>query len=299
VTTTRSSEWPALPYGEWRDTLDTLHMFTQIVGKVRLGLAPDEPQWAQVPLYPTARGLSTSAMPWADGTIDMEFDLVDHELVIRASHGAVTRIPLGGRSVASFYRDFMTELDALGVNISIYTTPVEFADPIPFPDDEVHRSYDRDAVARFFDVVSRVDAVMHAYRARFRGRTTPVSFFWGSFDLANIRYSGTPADPPPDADVIMRRSHDAEQITVGWWAGDERMTEAAFFAYAYPQPEQIAEAVIAPDNAFWSAEQGLFILRYAEVRSEPEPDGMVRRFFDSAYEACATRLGWSPSLVAR
>ncbi|MDQ1512008.1 MAG: hypothetical protein QOG50_3852 [Actinomycetota bacterium] len=272
-------------------------MFTQIVGKVRLALAPDEPEWAQVPLYPTARGLSTSAMPWADGTIDMEFDLIDHGLVIRASHGAVVRISLVDRSVASFYREFMSELDSLGVNLSIYTMPVEFADPIPFPDDEVHRSYDRDAVGRFFDVLSRIAAVLHAYRARFRGRTSPVHFFWGSFDLVNTRYSGAPAEPPPDADVIMRRSHDAEQISVGFWAGDERNPDAAFFAYAYPQPERIADAAIAPDNAFWSAEQGLFILRYADLRIEPDPSAVLRQFFDSTYAACASGLGWSPSLA--
>ena len=236
-------------------------------------------------------------MPWADGTIDMEFDLLDHELVIRASHGVVTRLPLAGRSVASFYREFMAELDALGVNLSIYPVPVEFADPIPFPDDEVHHSYDRDAVVRFFDALSRIAAVMHAYRARFRGRTSPVHFFWGSFDLANTRYSGAPAEPPPDADTIMRRSHDAEQISVGFWPGDERTPEAAFFAYAYPQPERIADAAIAPDNAFWSAEQGLFILRYEELRGESEPSAVLRRFFDSTYEACASRLGWSPSLA--
>jgi len=293
----RPTVWPALPYGEWRETLDTLHMFTQIVGKVRLRLAPDEPEWAQVPLYPTARGLSTSAMPWADGTIDMEFDLIDHELVIRASQGGVARIPLAGRSVASFYREFMAELDTLGVNLSIYTMPVEFANPIPFPDDEVHHSYDRDAVRRFFDGLSRIAAVMHAYRARFRGRTSPVSFFWGSFDLANARYSGAPAEPSADADVITRRSHDAEQIVVGFWPGDERTPEAAFFAYGYPQPEGIDDATIAPDNTYWSAEQGLFILRYDDLRRESEPEVVLRRFFDSTYEACASRLGWSPSLA--
>ncbi len=297
MTTTRSSTWPVLAYSEWRDTLDTLHMFTQIVGKVRLGLAPDEPEWAQVPLYPTARGLSTSAMPWADGTIDMEFDLIDHELVIRASHGGVSRIPLTDRSVASFYREFMAELETLGVNLSIYTMPVEFANPIPFPDDEIHHSYDRDAVGRFFDALSRVAAVMHAYRARFRGRTSPVHFFWGSFDLANTRYSGAPAEPPPDADVITQRSHDAQQIAVGFWPGDERMPEAAFFAYAYPQPDGIEQSVIAPAPAFWSAEQGLFILRYDDLRNESEPQEELRRFFDSTYEACASRLDWSPSLA--
>src|ERR1700690_2354774 len=223
---TRSTEWPELAYREWRDTLDTLHMFTQIVGKVRLELAPDEPQWAQVPLYLTARGLSTSAMPWAEGTIDIEFYLIDHPLVIRASHGVVTRIPLAGRSVADFYVEAMAELERLGVHVSIYETPVEFENPIPFPDDVTHHTYDLDAVARFFDALSRVAVVMHEYRARFRGRTTPVHFFWGTFDLANTRYSGAPAEPPVDAASITLRSYDVEQITVGFWPGDARIPEA-------------------------------------------------------------------------
>jgi Family of unknown function (DUF5996) len=297
VLTTTSSAWPALPYTEWRDTLDTLHMFTQIVGKVRLALAPDEPQWGQVPLYLTARGLSTSAMPWADGTIDIEFDLVGHELVIRASHGLVKRIPLTDRSVADFYREVMADLDQLGVNVSIYETPVEFADPIPFPDDDTHKTYDPGAVARYFDALGRVAAVMHEYRGRFRGRTSPVHFFWGTFDLANTRYSGAPAEPPPVADPITRASYNVEQISVGFWPGDERIAEAAFFAYGYPKPDQIAEAAIDPGPAFWSEENGLFLLRYDDMRGEPDPLAAIRQFFDSSYQACASRLGWSPSLA--
>jgi hypothetical protein len=286
-----------LPYADWRDTLDTLHMFTQIVGKIRLELAPDEPQWAQVPLYPTARGLWTSAMPWADSSIDMEFDLIDHVLVIRGSRGAVARITLADRSVADFYGELMRTLDAMGVHLSIRTMPVEFANPIPFPDDVVHHSYDRDAVGRFFDALSRVAAVMHEYRGRFRGRTSPVHFFWGTFDLANTRYSGAPAQPPPDADPITRGSYDVEQITVGFWPGDERFEEAAFFAYGYPQPEQVDRATIGPEPAFWSGEHGLFLLRYDDVRAAPDPAAAVREFLGSTYAACASLLFWSPSLV--
>jgi hypothetical protein len=294
---TTSSEWPSLAYTDWRETLDTLHMFTQIVGKVRLALAPDEPQWAQVPLYPTARGLSTSAMPWADGTIDIEFDLIDHVLVIRASHGGLARVALVDHSVAEFYADVMAALDRLGVNISIYETPVEFANPIPFPDDVTHRSYDRAAVARFFDALGRVAAVMHEYRARFRGRTSPVHFFWGTFDLANTRYSGAAAEPPPDADPITLRSYDVEQITVGFWPGDERIPESAFFAYGYPQPAGIQDVPIAPANARWSAEHGLFLLPYDDVRRAPKPELAVREFFDTTYAACAALMGWSQSLT--
>jgi Family of unknown function (DUF5996) len=295
----RSAAWPALSYPDWRPTLDTLHMFTQIVGKIRLALAPEEPQWGQVPLYPTARGLSTSAMPWSEGTIDMEFDLIDHELVIRASHGVIVRIVLPDRSVADFYQALMTELDRLGVHVSIWTMPVEFENPIPFPDDVEHNSYDRDAVARFFDALERVSTVMHTYRSRFRARTSPVHFFWGTFDLANTRYSGAPAPPPPDADAITRGSYTVEQISVGFWPGDEGIIrDAAFFAYAYPRPERIAQAEVTPDAAAWSSEHGLFLLPYADVRREPDPESVLLAFFDSAYTACASRLGWSPALVA-
>jgi hypothetical protein len=293
-----SRGWPALPYHQWRDTLDTLHMFTQVVGKVRLGLAPDEPQWAQVPLYPTARGLSTSAMPWGDGTVDMEFDFVDHELVIRASHGGVVPVSLSGRSVADFYGAVMRALDDLGVHIGIYTTPVEFPNPIPFPADTVHHSYDRAAVARYFDALTRVAAVLHEYRAEFAGRTTPVQFFWGTFDLTNARYSGAPADPEPTADFIMRRSHDVEQIVVGFWPGDDAIIqEPAFFAYGYPQPDGIEHAAIAPEPAFWSHEHRLLLLRYDDVRATPDPRRAIRDFFDSAYAACSSLMNWNPTLL--
>jgi hypothetical protein len=237
-------------------------------------------------------------MPWADRSIDMEFDFIDHVLVVRDSHGALARISLEDRSVADFYREVMRTLDDIGVNVSIRTMPSEFANPIPFPDDEQHHSYDREAVGRFFDALSRVAAVMHEHRGRFRGKTSPVHFFWGTFDLANTRYSGAPADPPPDADLIIRRSHDAEQIAAGFWAGDDRFQEAAFYAYAYPQPEGIEHAAIGPPPAFWNAEQGLLLLRYEDVRTAPDPAASVREFLQSTYAACASLLGWSPSLVA-
>jgi hypothetical protein len=274
-------------------------MFTQVAGKIRLALAPEEPQWAQVPLYPTARGLSTSAMPWQDGSLDIEFDLLAHELVIRTSPGAVVRIPLTDRSVARFYADVMSALEKLGVNVSIWPMPVEVADPIPFEQDDQHATYDPRAVEQFFDVLTRVARILHEYRAEFRGRTSPVQFFWGTFDLANTRFSGVPAPPPPDADVILRRAHDTEQIAVGFWPGDGRFEEAAFFAYAFPQPEEIERTTVTPPSAFWSAEQGLFLLRYDDARAEPDPGTAIRDFFDSSYTACAALMGWSPDLVER
>jgi hypothetical protein len=290
--------WPSLPYAEWKDTLDTLHMFTQVVGKVRLALAPDEPQWGQVTLYPTARGLSTSMMPWADGALDIEFDLIDHELIVRTSPGEVVRIALAGHSVAQFYREVMAALEKLGVNVSIWPVPVEIPDPIPFETDQ-RSSYDAAAVGRFFDAMTRVTRVMHEHRSEFRGRTSAVHFFWGTFDLANSRYSGATASPPPGADSITRRSYDVEQITCGWWPGDARLEEPAFYSYAYPQPEHIEQATITPSDAFWSSEHGLFLLRYDDARASSDPRATVREFFDSTYTACASLLGWSPGLVQR
>jgi hypothetical protein len=293
-----STAWPALPYAAWKPTLDTLHMFAQVVGKVRLALAPPEPQWGQVPLYLTARGLTTSAMPWEDGALDIEFDFVEHELVVRTSPGEVIRIALAGHSVAEFYAEVMAALEKFGVHVTVWSLPREIPDPISFEQD-TRADYDADAVERYFGVLTRVARVMHEHRAEFRGRTSPVHFFWGTFDLANTRYSGAPASPPPGADSITRGSYDVEQISCGFWPGDERLPEAAFFAYGYPQPDRIDQAVVAPDAAFWSPETGLFLLRYDDVRRAPDPPAAIRTFLDSTYTACASLLGWSPGLVER
>ena len=290
--------WPALPFVEWKDTLDTLHMFTQVVGKVRLALSPAEPEWGQVPLYPTARGLSTSVMPWNDMSLDLEFDLLAHELVLRNSRGRVTRIPLTGRSVARFYREVMDALDVMGVKVAIWPVPVEIPNPIPFEEDE-RDTYDPSAVERFFDVLTRVARVLHEHRAEFRGRTSPVNFFWGTFDLANARYSGAPATPPEGADVIIRGSYDVEQIVAGFWPGDERFPESAFFAYAYPKPDGVEHASVEPPSAAWNEETGLFVVRYEDVRAADDPTYAIHTFLDSTYTACATLRGWSPALVQR
>ena len=202
-------EWPALPYAAWKDTKDTLHMCLQVVGKVRLALTPVEPQWGNVPLYLTARGLTTSPLPSRPGTFDIEVDLVDHQVAVRGSDGAVRVVPLAARPVAAFYRDLVTALDEVGAKVEISTVPSEVADPVPFPDDTVHAAYDPERANRFWRVLAQVDLVFKEHRARFLGRASPVHFFWGSFDLAITRYSGRPAEPPPGADRIMRLSANA------------------------------------------------------------------------------------------
>jgi hypothetical protein len=290
--------WPALPYPEWKDTKDTLHMCLQVVGKVRLALSPFEPQWANVPLYLTARGLTTSPMAGAGGAFEIDVDLLGHQVVVRTSAGAAHAVPLAARPVADFYHDLVAVLGSVGVEVAISTTPSEVADPIPFPDDSVHASYDPVWATRFFRVLSLVDLVLKEHRARFQGRISPVHFFWGSFDLAVTRYSGRPADPPPGADRIMRLSTDAEQVCVGFWPGNEQVPEPAFFAYAYPKPDGIERAPVRPPAAFWSGEVGEFLLRYDDARRAPSPRRVVLEFLDSTYEAGARLAGWDPRLVA-
>jgi hypothetical protein len=209
--------WPDLPYQEWLPTRDTLHLYTQVVGKLRLALSPFEPQWANVALYLTARGLTTSPVPYGSRTFDAELDFFDHVMVVRTSDGGLARVPLRGQTVAEFYREVMETLRNLGVQVRISELPSEIPNAIPFPEDQVHHSYDRTQAHRFWQVLSRVDVVMKLHRARFRGRTSPVHFFWGSFDLASTRYSGRPAVPPPGIDSIMRIAEDAEQVCAGFW----------------------------------------------------------------------------------
>jgi hypothetical protein len=289
-------EWPDLPYESWRPTRDTLHMYTQVVGKLRLALSPFEPQWANVPLYVTARGLTTSPVPFGSMTFDAELDLFDHELVLRASDGGLHRVPLGG-PVAYFYQAVVTALRRMGIAVEISELPSEVPDPIPFPEDREHHTYEAEQAHRFWQVLSRVDTTMKSHRAGFRGRTSPVHFFWGTFDLANTRYSGRPATPPPGAGTIMRLSEDAEQICAGFWPGDARIQYPAFFAYGYPRPAGVEVAEVRPAGARWDEAAGLFLLRYDDVRAAPEPAAAVREFLASTYDASAAGLGWSADLV--
>jgi Family of unknown function (DUF5996) len=290
-------QWPELAYERWRPTRDTLHMYAQVVGKLRLALSPFEPQWANVPLYLTARGLTTTPLPAGPGTFDAELDFFDHVLVLRTSGGAAASVPLGG-PVADFYRAVMDALAGLDVPVAVSEVPSEVPDPIPFPLDREHHTYEGAEARRFFHVLSSVDVVMKRHRAGFRGKTSPVSFFWGSFDLACTRYSGRPAPPPPGAGRIIRYSEDAEQVCAGFWPGDPRTPFPAFFAYAYPRPDGIEAAQVRPDGAAWVEEAGLFVLPYDTVRAAPDPAAALLEFLASTYDAGAALLGWSSDLVA-
>ena len=281
ATSSTVERWEALPYGEWKPTLDTLHLYTQVVGKVRLALSPPEPSWAHVALYVTARGLTTSPIPSTAGTFEIDLDLVDHVLFLRTSRGVVERLPLGGE-VADFYRDLMRMLEIQRIEVAINPMPQEVADPIPFPEDLVHRTYVVEHARRFFDVLSRVDMVMRRHRAPFRGRTSPVQLFWGTFDLALARYSG--------------RGNEA--VICGWWPGDERVPEPAFYAFAEPRPEGIENAAVEPDGAAWSAKSGEFLYPYEAARAANDSTAAVLRFLATTYSAAAALMGFDPELVA-
>jgi hypothetical protein len=290
------TEWPALPYEEWRDTRDTLHMYTQVIGKLRLALSPFEPQWANVPLYLTARGLTSSPLPVGLRTMDMEFDFFDHVLMLRTSDGQLERLPLGG-AVADFYQRTMSALDRMQIDVSISTIPSEVSNPIAFPVDRSHSTYDAARAARFFRVLSIVDVIFKQHRAVFKGRTSPVQFFWGTFDLALFRFSGRPAAPPPDAGVIARFGGDAEMICAGWWPGDERVPYPAFYAYAWPPREGLERERIEPAGAGWNAASGEFLMQYEVARSQKDPRQAVLDFLHTTYSSAAALMGWNSDLT--
>ena len=250
-----------------------------------------------MPLYLTARGLTTTPMAFEGLIFQIDVDLVDHQVVIETVQGETRRVALTARPVADFYADFMSNLSALGIKARFDPVPSEVDDPIPFAEDTVHASYEPDWANRFWRVLSQVDLVLKAHRSRYRGRTSPVHFFWGSFDLANTRFSGRPAEPPPGAGLIARLSEDAEQICAGFWPGNPRFPQAAFFSYTYPKPDGIEEQVVEPGGAGWSPDLGEFALSYDDVRNSASPEEAILQFFESTYATGSRLSGWDPSLV--
>ncbi len=246
-------QWPALPLSEWADTYATLHMWTQVVGKVRLALAPPVNHWWHVTLYVTPRGLTTRAMPYAGGCCEIEFDFVAHRLHIKTSSGGVESIELRPQTVADFYAQVMSTLRALGVGVRIWRMPVEIPAPIRFDRDRDHQAYDRAAVERWWQVILRVHGVLEEFRGEFIGKSSPVHFFWGSFDLAVTRFSGRKAPEREGADAMTREAYSHEVISVGFWPGMAGVSDAAFYAYAAPEPGGFSAARIEPAPAFYSA----------------------------------------------
>ena len=291
--------WPELKWSDWQQTADTLHMWTQIVGKTRLALSPLQAQWWNVPLYVSARGLNTSAMPYGSEFLEITFDFVSHDLKFFLSTGASLSIPLRAQSVAAFYREYQRSLAALGVRVNIYATPVELQHPIPFAEDEQHASYDPLAAHRFWRVLMRADQIFQQFSSRFVGKVSPVHFFWGSFDLAVTRFSGRPAPPRPNVDAITREAYSHEVISAGFWPGNGGFGEAAFYCYAAPAPKGLEAAAIQPAKAGYNSTLGEFIYLYEDLRREPSPDEALLAFLESSYEAGANLAQWDRALLER
>ncbi len=290
-----SKDWPALAYDDWADTAATLHMWTQIVGKIRMVMTPPVNHWWHVPLYVNAVGLTTSPIPVAGRSIEIVFDFLDHQLCLTCSDGRRETVPLRPISVAQFYRETLAALARLGVAPHIWTVPCEVENPIRFEEDETHRSYDADAAQTFWRVLVQADRVMKAYRAGFIGKASPVHFFWGSFDLAVTRFSGRrapvhPGSPMSPASVSVE-AYSHEVSSCGFWPGAPGIAPL-FYAYAYAQPAGFEAAEVRPAAAHWDTALGEFVLPYDAVRSASDPDAAVMDFFQSTYEAAADLAGW-------
>ena len=291
--------WPELNWEDWKDTADTLHMFMQIVGKTRVALTPIQNHWWNVPFYLTARGLSTSAMPVpADGLLDIEFDFIAHELVFRRSSGEIRRLALRPQPVAEFYAEYLTALANLGVSVHIDPMPVELKEPVRFHEDTAHKSYDAEAVLRFWRVLGQADKLFKRFSTNFYGKISPVHFFWGSLDLAVTRFNGRRAPARPGADVIQAEAYSHECISAGFWPGNGGYGQAAFYCYAAPVPETLHKAVLASRGAF-NKDLGEFLLNYDEVRQSSDPARTVLDFLKSTYDAAADAANWNRANLDR
>jgi len=296
--------WPALPFIGWQDTCATLHMWTQVVGKIRLALEPMVNHWWQVPLYVTATGLTTSPMPYGSRSVQIDFDFCHHAVVITTSDPQRVEIGLAPMPVAEFYERVIGVLRDLGIEVSIWTMPVEVADAVPFEQDRQHKSYDADAAQRFWRALVHTDRVMKQFRAGFTGKVSPVHFFWGSFDMAVTRFSGRTAPPHPGGmpnlgNWVAREAYSHEVSSCGFWPGNGGFGKAAFYSYAYPAPPGFADAPLRPAAAVFDKNLQEFILDYDTVRMSDDPDAMLLEFFQSTYDAAANAGRWDRAALER
>ncbi|MBX5483535.1 MAG: hypothetical protein IRZ16_17065 [Myxococcaceae bacterium] len=290
--------WPPLELAGWKDTRDTLQRCLQIAGKLRIALTPPTNHWWNAGLQLTARGLTTLALPWRGGAFELAFDLIDHEVVLQTSWDDRHIHALGGQTVADFYRELLAALRAMGVEPEIWDVPVEVTDRTPLHADTHHAAYDPDAVRRFFQVLLSVHNVLDRFRAGFTGKASPVQFYWGGCDLSVSLYSGRGA-PPREGDAILRESSTEEYFSVGFWPGDERYPDAAFFAYCSPEPEEFRDGNLAPAAATYEPRLGEFILPYQAVRQSPDPDKTLLSFCESAYHRAASLARWDRAKLER
>jgi hypothetical protein len=291
-----SAAWRAMPWREWGDTIATLHMWTQIVGKIRMTLTPPLNHWWHVPLYVSARGLTTTSMPYGDRLFQIDFDFVDHRLIIEDSGGRSTAIDLRPMSVATFYSAVMNELVSLDIEVRIRTTPTEVAVAIPFEQDELHATYDRDHAHACWQGLTAAHRVLTKFRGPFIGKASPVHFFWGGFDLAVTRFSGRaaprhPGGVPNCPDWVQEEAYSREVSSAGWWPASPNLGPS-FYSYTYPQPGGFPKAAVRPDRAMFSADFGEFVLRDDDLAGSSEPESAVLEFLESTYEAGAGLAGW-------
>ncbi|HEY1932149.1 MAG TPA: DUF5996 family protein [Acetobacteraceae bacterium] len=300
-----SAAWPELPFVAWADTCATLHLWTQVVGKIRLAHAPMINHWWQVPLYVTARGLTTSPMSYGATSFQIDFDFCAHRLVISTSDSTRDTMALEPRSVADFYTELMARLRTLGLETPIWTMPVEIPDAIPFEQDTVHAAYDAEYAWRFWRALVQADRICTLFRSRFIGKVSPVHFFWGSFDLAVTRFSGRLAPPllhsasPNLGEWVMQEAYSHEVSSCGFWPGNGGYGRAAFYSYAYPEPDGFSAAAVRPDAAFYDKDLGQFILPYDAVRTSSSPDEDLMGFLQSTYVAAADPGHWDRTALER
>jgi hypothetical protein len=291
--------WPALPLESWKDTCATLHMWTQMVGKVRLRLTPLVNHWWNVPLYVSARGLSTSLIPYGERGFELWFDFIGHRLVLETSDGMSKSLALKPESVAEFYQELMEMLRSAGIEVRIWRMPVEIPNPIPFDQDRVHASYDPASVEKFWRILLSVAAVFTQFRAGFVGKSSPVHFFWGSFDLAVSRFSGRHAPERPGADYMTREAYSHEVSSVGFWPGGGDIKDAAFYSYTVPEPQGFKEARVRPASAYYQKQVSEFLLMYEDVRKSESPTATLLDFCQSTYEAGANLGNWDRKALER
>jgi Family of unknown function (DUF5996) len=295
-----SEPWPrSMPLAEWRPTHDTLHMWMQMVGKTRLALAPRQNHWWHVPLYVTARGLTTSPIPFGARTFEIDFDFIDHRLIVKTSDGVIRDIVLHSQAVADFYRQYLDLLASLGISVKIWPVPVEADHTIPFADDHVHASYNEAQVHCFFQMLRQADRVTKRFHGRFLGKSSPVHFFWGAFDLAFTRFSGRRASHKDTDWWVLHEANSHEEISVGFWPGSGTVAEPAFYAYARPEPKGLAGSSVRPAAARYDPALADFILPYDAARSAPSPDDEVLEFYQSVYTAAADLAQWDRAALDR
>jgi hypothetical protein len=291
--------WPELPLEAWQDTYATLHMWTQIVGKVRLALSPRINHWWEVALYVNARGLTTSAIPYDGKVFDVQFDFIDHKLIIQTSWGTSKTMALKAQSVAGFYAAFMSALRSLGIAVKIWTMPQEVPNPVPFDRDTQHASYDPEYAHRFWQVLVLCENIFQEFRAGFIGKDSPVHFFWGSFDLCVTRFSGRRAPERVGADPVTREAYSHEVISAGFWPGGGDIKGAAFYAYAAPEPTGLAEQKVQPAAAFYHPQMKEFLLMYDDLRRAASPRQELLSFLQSTYDAAANLAHWDHKELER